>query len=154
MPTRLRWRRRARSPSRTPSTPNSPSSTAKETLVAADALDARKDYPVSVFISSKTGRLVAKLGFVQVMDVPVTIAEAGRPLGTHVLTATHFTEGEKALRWNAVTFKHFRSGAVLAPQEASSRGRDVVQPAGHDADAATALERIEIPKETPSSWPN
>ncbi len=64
--------------------------------------------PVSVFISAKTGRLVAKLGFAQVLDVPVTIAEPGRPLGTHVLTATAFTDGEKALRWNSVTLKRPR----------------------------------------------
>ena len=68
---------------------------AKANLAAADALEARKDSPVSVFISAKTGRLIAKLGFAQVLDVPVTIAEPGRPLGTHVLTATAFTNGER-----------------------------------------------------------
>ena len=83
---------------------------AKANLAAADALEARKDSPVSVFISAKTGRLVAKLGFAQVIDVPVTIAERGKPLGTHVLTATAFTDGEKALRWNAVTLKPSESG--------------------------------------------
>ena len=51
---------------------------AKATLAAADALEARKDLPVSIFISAKTGRLIAKLGFAQVIDVPVTIAEPGR----------------------------------------------------------------------------
>ena len=38
---------------------------AKAALASADALEARKDNPVSVFISAKTGRLVAKLGFVR-----------------------------------------------------------------------------------------
>ena len=90
----------------------------KEALVAAEALEARKDSPVSVFISAKTGRLIAKLGFAQVLDVPVTIAEPGKPLGTHVLTATAFTDGEKALRWNAVTMKPVGHGTVFAPQEA------------------------------------
>jgi hypothetical protein len=81
------------------------------------------------------------------MDVPVTIAEAGRPLGTHVLTATHFTEGEKALRWNAVTFKHSESAQYSRRKKRRHEDETYVQPAGHDADAATALERIEIPKE-------
>ena len=96
---------------------------AKAALASADALEARRDYPVSVFVSAKTGRLVAKLGFVQVLDVPVTIAEPGKPLGTHVLTATTFTEGEKALRWNAVTLKPATIRRIHAPQESPPRGR-------------------------------
>ena len=78
---------------------------AKQALAAADALEAKKDNPVSVFISSKTGRLIAKLGFTEVINVPVTIAEPGKSLGTHVLTATAYTNGEKGLRWSAVTVK-------------------------------------------------
>jgi lipoprotein-anchoring transpeptidase ErfK/SrfK len=121
---------------------------AKDALVAADALEARKDYPVSVFISAKTGRLVAKLGFVQVLDVPVTIAEPGKPLGTHVLTATAFTDGEKALRWNSVTWKPSETAQYSRRKKRRHEDEAPVQAAGHDADAANALERIEVPKET------
>ena len=121
---------------------------AKATLVAADALDARKDYPVSVFISRKTGRLIAKLGFVQVLDVPVTIAAADKPLGTHVLTATHFTDGEKALRWNSVTFKPSETAQYARRKKRRHDDEAPVMAAGHDADAAAALERIQMPKET------
>ncbi len=122
--------------------------TAKATLVAADALDARKDYPVSVFISRKTGRLVAKLGFVQVLDVPVAIAEPGKPLGTHVLTATHFTEGEKGLRWNSVTLRPSETSQYVRRKKRRHDDEAPVVAGGHDADAAEALERIEMPKET------
>jgi hypothetical protein len=123
---------------------------AKANLAAADALEARKDSPVSVFISAKTGRLTAKLGFAQVIDVPVTIAEPGRPLGTHVLTATAFTTGEKALRWNSVTLKPASSETAQYTRRKKRRHDDEapVQAAGHEADAAIALERIQIPKET------
>ncbi|WP_154738469.1 L,D-transpeptidase family protein [Hyphomicrobium album] len=121
---------------------------AKATLVAADALDARKDYPVSVFISRKTGRLIAKLGFVQVLDVPVTIAAADKPLGTHVLTATHFTDGEKALRWNSVTFKPSETAQYIRRKKRRHDDEAPVVAASHDADAAAALERIQMPKET------
>ncbi len=121
---------------------------AKAALASADALEARRDYPVSVFISAKTGRLIAKLGFVQVLDVPVTIAEPGKPLGTHVLTATTFTDGEKALRWNAVTLKPSQSASYSRRKKRRHEDEAPVAAAGHDADAAIALERIEIPKET------
>ncbi|HEY8248789.1 MAG TPA: L,D-transpeptidase family protein [Hyphomicrobium sp.] len=120
----------------------------KEVLVAAEALEARKDSPVSVFISAKTGRLIAKLGFAQVLDVPVTIAEPGKPLGTHVLTATAFTDGEKALRWNSLTMKRSDTVRYLRRKKRRHDDEAPVQAAGHDADAATALERIQIPKET------
>ncbi|MBC7830659.1 MAG: L,D-transpeptidase family protein [Hyphomicrobium sp.] len=121
---------------------------AKDTLVAADALEARKDSPVSIFISAKTGRLIAKLGFAQVLDVPVTIAEPGRPLGTHVLTATTFTEGEKALRWNSVSLRPSEGTQYSRRKKRRHDDETPVAAAGHDADAASALERIEIPKET------
>lgn len=120
---------------------------AKDALAAADALEARKGYPVSVFISGKTGRLVAKLGFVQVMDVPVTIADAGTPLGTHVLTATTFTNGDKALRWNSVTLKPSDRSYYSRRKKRRHEDETPVMAAGHDADAAAALERIHIPKE-------
>ncbi len=121
---------------------------AKDVLAAADALEARKDSPVSVFISAKTGRLVAKLGFAQVLDVPVTIAEPGRPLGTHVLTATAFTDGDKALRWNSVTLRPSETAQYSRRKKRRHDDEAPVQAAGHDADAAIALERIQIPKET------
>lgn len=121
---------------------------AKAALVAADALEARKDYPVSVFISRKTGRLIAKLGFVQVMDVPVTIANPDAPLGTHVLTATAFTDGEKALRWKSVTLKPSETANYSRRKKRRHDDEAPVVAGGHDADAAEALERIQMPKET------
>lgn len=121
---------------------------AKATLTAADALDARKDYPVSVFISRKTGRLVAKLGFVQVLDVPVTIADPDKPLGTHVITATAFTDGEKALRWKALTLKPSETANYTRRKKRRHDDEAPVVAGGHDADAAEALERIQMPKET------
>lgn len=121
---------------------------AKVALAANDVIEKRKDSPVSIFISAKTGRLAAKLGFQQVMDVPITITDPSKPLGTHVLTATAFKDGEKALRWSAVTFK--ASSNDQAPRRRKRRHDDetFVPRAGHDADAASALERIQIPKET------
>ncbi len=121
---------------------------AKAALAAAELIESRKDYPVSIFISGKTGRLIAKLGFEQVIDVPVKIVDADQPLGTHVLTATAFKDGGAAMRWTAVTIK---PAASRAPPRARRHRHDdeaYVAPAGEDADAATALGRIDIPEET------
>ncbi len=123
---------------------------AKAALASAEAIEARKDQPVAIFISSKTGRLFAKLGFEQVIDVPVTIADPGKPLGTHILTATAFTSGEKDLRWTAVTVTPGAGGPPRRSYRRKHRHEDesYVPPAGEDADAASALARIEIPEDT------
>jgi hypothetical protein len=58
-------------------------------VVAADA--ARKVAhdlaPVSVFISRKSQRLYVRQAFQPVLESPVTIRDADRPIGTHVFTA-------------------------------------------------------------------
>jgi len=123
---------------------------AKAALAAAETIEARKDYPVSIFVSGKTGRLIAKLGFERVINVPVKITDPDRPLGTHVFTATAFTEGEKALRWTVTTVKPPAEDS--RPQTRRRRRRhadeEYVPRAGPDADPARALERIEIPQAT------
>ncbi len=124
---------------------------AKAALASANAIDERKDNPVSIFISRKTGRLQAKLGMGDpVIDVPVTITNPNAPLGTHVFTALGYTAGEKGIRWNVVTVN--TASAVRERPYFRRRGRHedeaYVAPAGENADPANALERIQIPKDT------
>src|SRR5262249_19098760 len=52
-------------------------------------------------ISRKTQRLYVRRGFAAVIDVPVTIRDPGKALGTHVFTAVARTDA--GLRWTAVT---------------------------------------------------
>jgi hypothetical protein len=120
---------------------------AKAALAAAEVIEARKDLPVSIFVNAKTGRLIAKLGFVPVIDVPVTISEPGAPLGTHVFTATGLTDRERSMRWSVVSLKS--DSPTRAPRRRHNHEDEgYVAAAGPDADAARALDRIEIPKDT------
>jgi lipoprotein-anchoring transpeptidase ErfK/SrfK len=57
--------------------------------------------PVSVFISRKTQRLYVRRGFEATLEVPVTIRDPDKPIGTHVFTAV--TRSDRGLRWTAVT---------------------------------------------------
>ena len=57
--------------------------------------------PVSVFISRTTQRLYVRRGFEAILDVPVTIRDSDKPIGTHVFTAV--ARGDRDLRWTAVT---------------------------------------------------
>jgi hypothetical protein len=57
--------------------------------------------PVSVFISRTTQRLYVRRGFEAILEVPVTIRDQDKPIGTHVFTAV--AGGDRGLRWTAVT---------------------------------------------------
>src|SRR6202011_888182 len=81
---------------------------------------ARELEPVAIFISRKAQRLYVRRGFEPVLEVPVTIRDADRPIGTHVFTAMARTDA--GLRWTVVALN------------------DV-------SDAKSALDRIVFPPE-------
>lgn len=58
--------------------------------------------PVSIFISRATQRLYVRRGFGADFDVPVTIRDPDKPIGTHVFTAVARNDSG-SLRWTAVT---------------------------------------------------
>jgi hypothetical protein len=57
--------------------------------------------PVSVFISRAAQRLYLRRGFEAILDVPITIRDPEKPIGTHIFTAVARTE--VGLRWTAIT---------------------------------------------------
>jgi hypothetical protein len=111
---------------------------------------ARELEPVSVLISRKTQRLYVRQAFEPLLEIPVTVADPDRPIGTHIFTAVERTNGGTNLRWNVVSLDngHPHDGVVASQGRAGGgRGRDV-EPALTDADSAkSALDRIVIPQE-------
>jgi lipoprotein-anchoring transpeptidase ErfK/SrfK len=94
---------------------------AKRADAAKAAREAKLELePVSVFISRTTQRLYVRRGFDSTLEVPVTIRNPDKPIGTHVFTAV--ARAERGLRWTAVTID----------------SRD---------NAQAALDRIGIPKD-------
>jgi lipoprotein-anchoring transpeptidase ErfK/SrfK len=100
--------------------------TAKAALEAKLALE-----PVSVYISRATSKLYVRRNthkelpdggerFDESIEIPVTIRDPGRPIGTHVFTAV--AKSDAGLRWTAVTIDN-------------------------GDDAKDALDRITIPQE-------
>jgi hypothetical protein len=74
----------------------------KRTETAAAARDAKLALdPVSVFISRKTKKLYVRRGFQATIEVPITIRDPDKPIGTHIFTAVARTD--TGLRWTAVT---------------------------------------------------
>jgi hypothetical protein len=125
---------------------------ARDAAVAAEAVRAaaaeaasevaRELEPVSVFISRKTQRLYVRRAFQPILESPVTILDADRPIGTHVFTALERTNGRADLRWSVVSLDGGRS---VEPHGRARAGRDVA-PTSVDTDGAkAALDRIIIP---------
>ena len=105
----------------------------KKADIAKAALDAKLALePVSIYISRATQTLYVRRNthkpapdgggevFDATIEVPVTIRDPGKPLGTHVFTAV--ARNDAGLRWTAVTIEN-------------------------GDDAKNALDRITIPKE-------
>ena len=75
---------------------------AKRTETAKAARDAKLVLePVSLFVSRSTQRLYVRRGMEVGFEVPITIRNSDKPIGTHVFTAVARTNG--GLRWTAVT---------------------------------------------------
>jgi hypothetical protein len=107
---------------------------------------ARELEPASVFISRKTQRLYVRQAFEPVLEVPVTIRDPGRPIGTHVFTATGSIDGTADLRWTVVSLKGGHGDARVAAARDAAGGVPDVEPASADTGGAkAALDRITIP---------
>ena len=103
--------------------------------------------PISVFVSRKQGRVFVRQGGKPLFDMPATIAEAERPLGTHVFTAMGLQDDGKAMRWTVVSipsgYRHVRHAA-----KRNSRKLAESEPAAPAASsAAEALDRMTLPPE-------
>lgn len=102
---------------------------------------------VSVFISRKTQRLYVRQAFQPVLEMPVTIRDAGDPIGTHIYTALDYANGGAGLRWSAVSLEG--RGADQSEKPSRKGGRAAMKAEKRtDTDAArAALDRIEIPQD-------
>ena len=92
----------------------------------------RKLWPVSIFVSRKTGRLYVRQGFEPVMEFAVAARDPDKPVGTHVYTAGY--DGD-ALVWQAVSLG------------GSSTRRSSGATIRYDGSRSRVLDRISIPQE-------
>src|SRR5258708_3371727 len=88
-------------------------------VVAAEA--ARKAAldvePVSVFISRKSQRLYVRQAFQPILESPVAIRDADRPIGTHIFTAIERADSDVDMRWSVVSLNggHADAGSDRPP---------------------------------------
>ena len=115
--------------------------TARVAAAEAARQVARELEPVSVLISRKTQRLYVRQGFEPVLDVPVTIVDPDRPIGTHIFTAMERTGGDDQAAMERGLSGRGRSGSRMQGRDA----RAGASRAGSQASARSALDRIVIP---------
>jgi L,D-transpeptidase catalytic domain len=120
---------------------------------AAEAIKTwnRRLAPLSIFISRKTQRLYVRQDYAQVFDLPITIREPEKPIGTHLFVAmpkeTDAGAPVRELRWFALTLPE---GASSEDEIEARRGGRVNVAAPVNVAALTApdaLDRIEMPDE-------
>jgi len=113
---------------------------------AAEKREARRDRPVSVFVSRAKQRLYVRLGWDAIFDTPVTITRPDEPIGTHVFTALAFAP-EAAMQWSVVSVPY---DPARASKSRKSKAKDAKADPEPKVDLASqtaeaALARIEIP---------
>jgi hypothetical protein len=142
---------------------------ARDGAVEAANDAAQKLAPVSVFISRKAQRLYVRRANMPVIEMPVVIKDADKPLGTYVFTAMNYTGNGTEMRWAAVSMykdpiKDIPDPAAVEPAAAqipgqgqgqlpspAQRKRMETRAAGpfptNVAMARAALDRVSIPDE-------
>jgi hypothetical protein len=106
---------------------------------------------VAVFVSRKEQKIFVRQGFVPLFDMPVTIEETDRPLGTHVFTALGLQADGSGMRWNLFTIPTTGPGKTVEKQRTRGKSRQPAQPvvveSKPSSTAAQALDRIHMPQE-------
>jgi hypothetical protein len=100
--------------------------------------------PVSIFISRKTQRIYVRQDFQPILEIPATIQDVDRPIGTHVFTAMERTDGTSDLRWSVVSLV---GSSAAEPNVRKGRDADVGAMAPDLRSAKAALDRIAIPQD-------
>jgi L,D-transpeptidase catalytic domain len=125
---------------------------AARVVAAETARKMARDFdPVSVFISRKTQHLYVRQAFQPILDIPVTIQDVDRPIGTHIFTALARTDAGKDLRWSVVSLLDRHTDSSRDKPHASARerqGREIETIPADPVSAKAALDRIAIPQDT------
>ena len=143
-----------------PALATSPDAKKDESRPADPAPAAKPEAPkragqIAVFISRKDSKLYVRQNLAPLFEVPVTIAQSDRPLGTHVFTAELDKADANALRWSVVSLPLSARAAARENDDRLTRrqrGGAVIpvaaKPVVTPASPAEALDRISVPADT------
>lgn len=117
---------------------------------AAKKLEAKRDLPVSIFVSRAKQRLYIRQGYDDILDVAVTFDRPDEPVGTHVFTALAFSEQKTAMKWSVASVPHDASRSSSKKKNKAGKSKQP-EPAVQVSKAAqtpqAALDRLTIPED-------
>ena len=121
-----------------------------EAAVASAKEAAMREQPLSIFISRKTKHLYVRQATETLFDMPITIRDPDRPLGTHLFIATRAGQDGASLHWVGLTPP--AAVEIKRHRRATRKGRNVeaeeeAAPKPFPETAQVALDRIEFPPE-------
>jgi len=100
---------------------------------------------LAAYVSRKDNKLYVRQNFETWFETPVTIADADRPLGTHVFTARADTTDSDAFRWSVVSLPATARAATRSDDN-PRRSKKIVEVAAPAASSPSeALDRVTIP---------
>jgi hypothetical protein len=127
---------------------------AKAAVDAFDRREANRSFPVSVFISSKTGMVSVRQGFEKVLELQATIDNPDIPLDNFVFSAVGWKDGGKTeLKWTATAVNEYSTRIGSDDDEDTGKKRKIRDeaaappPETDAAKAAATLNRIKLPQE-------
>ena len=123
-------------------------------IIAAEAARkaARDLEPISVFVSRKTQRLYIRQAFQPILEIPITIQDSDRPIGTHIFTA--MDRSGAVLRWSVVSLIGKYSDSYTDQPNGGARkshGKQLEPQAAvistDPSSAKAAFDRLVVPQE-------
>ena len=126
--------------------------TAQDLVDEAKRREAKRQLPVTIFISRQTKKLYVRQGYAPILETPVEISEPDKLIGTHVFTALSVEPNSKDMTWSVVTVPSAPPAEAKAVEKSSKKNavKEIPKPAVQDHSnqtPAAALERITIPAE-------
>lgn len=109
---------------------------------AAKKRAAKRDLPVSIFVSRERQRLYVRQGFDDMFDVEVTFKDPEAPIGTHVFTALDWAPEIRGMSWSVVSVPYDPTRRLSRKKKAEAGPVDL-----EAQTAEAALERFEIPED-------
>lgn len=107
--------------------------------------------PVSILVSRADQKVYVRHMFEPVIEMPITLSEPSRPIGTHVYTLAEMEADGSAQRWSAISPKLAQRRLAAARVLARHRGRSSravrepvrAVPVADEGTASTAVEAVE-----------
>lgn len=98
------------------------------------------------------GHIYVRQDFREVFDMPMTIKDPNKPLGTHLFTAQHFEKGATKVEWQAQSLKERAAksksaGKSSIRKKGKRKSKEVASIPATVISASEALDRIVIPEE-------